>query len=257
MFNPQIHTIELPDKIYKYYKINNYLIDNLKNSTLWFSKAADFNDPYDCYAELIHYEFRNEKQLKERAQQVVNSAFNTSRKVRRTEARYVIKHKAKFVEGYYATRQDTIDTQGICCFSLSSKNTLLWSHYANCHQGICLEFDHFTLKKTFDIHKVKYTEKFEPINYFDDPGKALKYLFTTKAKDWDYEQEYRAIKEGAGLSTFNKSCLTGIIFGCKVSESDVELVKTTIEKMGYNLSYFNAVMANKTFKLDIQPFNKI
>src|SRR5687768_11905572 len=38
-------------------------------------------------------------------------------------------------------RKDTNATLGALCFSQGCDNPVLWSHYADKHQGICLGFD--------------------------------------------------------------------------------------------------------------------
>jgi hypothetical protein len=83
---------------------------------------------------------------------------------------------------------------------------LPWSHYADSHGGVCIEFDTAIAPVAFA----------EPINYSTDyptllvPRIAgnemdeLQKTFLTKAKAWEYEQEYRVIRPttaDAGISS--------------------------------------------------------
>ncbi len=40
-------------KLYKYKGYSEYLIEELKSKTLWFSKPTDFNDPCDSAMHLL------------------------------------------------------------------------------------------------------------------------------------------------------------------------------------------------------------
>lgn len=86
---------------------------------------------------------------------------------------------------------------GIMSFSKSEDNILMWSHYADCHKGMKLGFDasheFFCNSKPYDsytgrLHQIEYTTN-RPNNIVDNPQE----LFTTKAIDWKYENEYRLI----------------------------------------------------------------
>ncbi len=87
------------------------------------------------------------------------------------------------------------------CLANDADNILLWSHYADGHEGYCLQFD----KKPFENHttiwplEVGYDahNKFPPYREFvevlDKGGEELaKHVLGVKAKEWEYENEYRA-----------------------------------------------------------------
>lgn len=38
----------IPQKLYKYYSINENLYKVIKSGSCWFSRPLDFNDPFDC-----------------------------------------------------------------------------------------------------------------------------------------------------------------------------------------------------------------
>ena len=98
-------------------------------------------------------------------------------------------HRSKFREFKYQTAA----THGFLCFSRSWKNPVLWSHYADRHQGVALEFR----IHDDDISDVSYTPDRVPI----DVDKALlrgtfteddlDILMTTKFEHWRYEDEVR------------------------------------------------------------------
>lgn len=61
--------------------------------------------------------------------------------------------------------QEVRKNTGIYCFTKSEDNILMWSHYANEHKGICLEFDHSD-PDLFTAAKVNYCCDYPKVNYF-------------------------------------------------------------------------------------------
>lgn len=84
----------------------------------------------------------------------------------------------------------------VFCLSKSKKpnNLLMWSHYADNHKGVAIEFDfpQEILSKSIGekIHPICYKKK-RPEKYLYNL--TLKDWFTYKAKEWKYENEQRLI----------------------------------------------------------------
>ncbi len=89
---------------------------------------------------------------------------------------------------------------GMVCFSEVSKNSVMWSHYADRHRGMCLGFDVDETLGISGIRKVVYEA--EKLKLDDDLGstEALppaiqERLLVIKFKDWAYEKEWRVFVE--------------------------------------------------------------
>ncbi len=113
---------------------NENLIQSLVESYLWHSLPETFNDPYDCYDELIDYT---------PTEQVIEEVL----RMQPVEQREILKEfKVKdpytFSQGIIKAFKQTAIQQGICCFTKNATSNLMWSHYADSHRGVCLEFDH-------------------------------------------------------------------------------------------------------------------
>jgi len=90
------------------------------------------------------------------------------------------------------------NTYGVICFSEKPDEILMWSHYSDNHKGICLEF---TAEKGTDLsnldknHKVEYLAEYPRLMLTDfvnnDLAKASIKVMWTKAKIWEYENEWR------------------------------------------------------------------
>lgn len=102
------------------------------------------------------------------------------------------------------------DTALISCFSKRNDSILMWSHYADSHRGVCLEFEK---PKQEEFAEVEYTNKRPTIKMYnlfstyiahDFIGKKIeaegfKYAkdlikpFFIKSTDWSYEEEIRCL----------------------------------------------------------------
>lgn len=115
------------------------------------------------------------------------------------------------------------DLYRVCCLTGSDRKMLLWAHYAN-HSECCVGFD----VNENDVRQVKYTTDYYQRREMSQE-EVLENLFV-KAKEWDYENEYRIICEienydalkwnKIGESYFFKAKVTELIFGLKTNFSN-------------------------------------
>lgn len=90
--------------------------------------------------------------------------------------------------GHYARmRKDCF----IYCMSATRAHPLLWSHYADMHKGLCIQFDH-TKVPFAGASKVEYSTQYPIVVYpFINISDLTQKGILTKAQYWSYEQEYR------------------------------------------------------------------
>lgn len=136
-----------------------------------------FNDPFECDFNLKEFEaYCNEDIIKTSK----NFADNVN------ELR---KHIALM-------RNSTV----VSCLSEKHDLILMWSHYANKHQGICMCYGVADLLNTRKILvPVWYrNEKINPFEKTNDGtlglNKRIKEIFIQKASEWGYEEEWRLIE---------------------------------------------------------------
>lgn len=142
----------------------------------------------------------------------------------------------------------------ISCFSKRNNSVLMWSHYANSHKGVCIEYER---PETTDFKDVKYRKNRPSIKMYkavshaialdilgnkvvkDQVAEELKTVldpFFIKSTDWRYEEEVRCLysnsKLNEGISfdgekyTLNMGYPTAIYVGCKASGDELDhLVK--------------------------------
>jgi hypothetical protein len=84
---------------------------------------------------------------------------------------------------------------GMICFGAQWGSPVMWAHYADKHSGVCLGFDVNDALLT----RVEYTDAKISVPFgthlpnFGLSATLLQQITTTKATDWSYEREYRAM----------------------------------------------------------------
>jgi hypothetical protein len=162
----------------------------------------------------------------------------------------------------------------VSCFSEENDNILLWSHYANDHKGICLEYktimnEGYTCL-LFDPEdtKIDYPVPLLKINYVEKPLEKVNALFTkyfieqlrsflsTKYKMWEYEKEIRCIIPNSKFNNFpnarlSKNVLNGIIFGLKANEKEKTELKKLAKSYHENITFYAAIKIVDEYKIKI------
>jgi hypothetical protein len=140
----------------------------------------------------------------------------------------------------------------VSCFSERWDSILMWSHYADHHKGICIQYD-FTLKYRKkenviypDIHPVIYTNSVYKLS----EGNNLSICILKKAKDWKYEKEWRIIitnEKGKPLIMNIPTPISSILFGSRISEKKKKTIYHLSKKLNFNI--FQTKIVNDTFKI--------
>lgn len=246
---------QLPRLLYKYRSLSDgskkYTLDIFRKCELYFSAPQNFNDPFDCKLSPI---IGSQKEFAEAMAERQTLNYKKEDVVASLNANPNLLQKFKDAVGYVMNRH------GICCFSKKNADLLMWSHYADCHTGICLEFD--VTKDpgffTFPIN-VHYQDAYPKIDISEE-DKYKEYVITlisTKYSEWSYEEEIRIMKDSNKAYSFEPSALISVTFGCKVEDAVIEEVKHVVEA-NLNLKhvkFYKAVMDDTDFKLNISQID--
>ena len=215
------------------------------NGQLYFPSRTQFNDPFDCIAPSLAGIPRK------RLEEFIDLRVMESTGLSVTERLEIAHHlKQKPYEEITRMTQEVADNLGILSLSEKRDNILMWSHYANSHHGFCLEFD--VLKASFGkAHCIRYLQgRYEyDLSAVDTNAKNL---LLTKYKDWSYEKEWRVIADkGRTIYPFPTESLTGVIFGCSISETDKRKVTLWIDQSPCEPLLYQAKLSSRHFGLDI------
>ena len=246
--------------MYKYGYINE---DHRERSShifihnkLYFCKAEEFNDPFDCAFKV---QFSSDKGKNRKfADMALQLRYPDLSSDKRAE---ILRREEDAFDGpdfdvdVQAAMQQTLNTWGICCFSEVPNSLLMWAHYANKHHGFCLKFStenfYVALPPNLVIpHQVHYTDQY-PIAWIAEDV-AIEATLLTKAEQWKYEKEWRIITpDKIGCYPFPASCLTGVIFGCRMSEEHKKLIRDWCKDRQPAIKYYEAKQSEDSYSLNI------
>jgi hypothetical protein len=235
-------------RFYKYRTINNRLFSSLKDGTIYFSHQKDLNDPFDCELDV--------------KKAISNAAVELSE-----EEGKKLKDLLKR-DGEFEKFQANVNKLGIfsSCFEMDENQTLLWSHYADDHKGLCVLYEmpmEFLddEENILGVSKVTYeqdslTDWFKalapnlPVSPYYFITELLKKVLTTKSPPWRYESEVRIIRPTAGSFEIDKSFVKQICFGLQSSDRDIEKIRSIVEKYESKVSLFKAIRGKKDFGIE-------
>jgi hypothetical protein len=154
---------------------------------------------------------------------------------------------------------------GVFCLSERNDSTLMWSHYADSHKGVCIQLGPVStmteeLKQwVLNCHRVIYKEDNSLpaidglfIDKEPEPGHNAKLMFLHKNYDWHYEQEFRHITTRCpGTSRLPQGLIKGIIFGALTSDADKAQVREWVEEAGLDIAFQQAKLKERHYGLDI------
>lgn len=224
----------LPDKLYNFQSIQNLFsskINNILNKECFLGKYQDFNDPFDTIA--LTYSIKKIKENKNLTHNEKTNKLNTLNGVR------------------------------IGCLSeirpSEHNSILMWSHYANNHKGICVEYNTRDII-TAVINVLKLPEVTDlnnwnifmvlPVDYIinlrstNPEVTMLKYpdwfvnIFK-KLNHWEYEKEWRITYGHEYIETI-PLVPQKIYCGCRILDKD----KLLIEKLCNNSLEITTVKAD-------------
>ncbi|TXJ16647.1 DUF2971 domain-containing protein [Brachyspira aalborgi] len=175
-----------------------------------------------------------------------------------------IKQFKKYKEDY----NYLLDSIKVGCLTTKKDNTLMWSHYADKHRGICIEYDIGKIyeKDNLIINKVNYnmpiiTHKSivdKETLEIDNINRLIE-LFAIKSNEWKYEKEYRILyydKERKKDGILIDCPIKSICFGTETSEDDKNLIYEIVKnKKGNQIEFKEAKFKqDKLFEINIEDY---
>ena len=242
---------KLQSPLYKYRSLadasKEYTLDIFRKCELFFAAPSSFNDPFDCKFSPVIASVKNLASEIAKRQTLGYEPDNVERTILADSA-----IDANFVKAV----DRVMNRHGICCFSRNDEEILMWSHYADCHKGICLEFDVSKDPDFFVFPKnVAYQDNYPKIDVSQPEGTNIyvSALLGTKYKKWYYEQEVRVYKEHHQAYHFNPASLVSVTFGCKTEAKIIEEVMSVVNaNIELNhVRFYKTEMDKEAYKLNI------
>ncbi|RJR43905.1 MAG: DUF2971 domain-containing protein [Deltaproteobacteria bacterium] len=224
------------EAILKFRKIDKFLIDSLVHSQIFFASPEDLNDPFDCNVDI-------EKSLKKAISESSGSDRQILQQLLNDEVRNEFSKVHQQVKKEWGVFSACGKPEALNC-------SLLWSHYADGHRGICLIYstptnNFFRANKIIGGLPVKYgdnqlTEWFKQLpaneNIHNNAFELIfKKVLTIKDRCWKYEGEWRMIRMTSGIVSIDKSYLQHVCFGLNTSDNEIKLIQEILEKFNYDV----------------------
>lgn len=146
-----------------------------------------------------------------------------------------------------------LDKIGVFCMSEKNDHILMWSHYSASHTGFCLEFN-ATTEFFGRSQKIIYKLNYPKVNFFKSTQQEkTEASLLTKAIFWKYEKEWRVIehRKGPRVYIFPKELLTGVIFGCSISQENRKKILKWCSDRKHWPNLYQARVKKREFGLDI------
>lgn len=166
---------------------------------------------------------------------------------------------------------------GVISFTEAVDNFLMWSHYADAHRGMAIEFDP---RHAFfcDLQKVNYSDRRAPdpsIMHDGTNAYVRNVNFLEKSTQWEYEKEWRIIdslvgsdcrihreseekewspervnlfpweKPGIYMRQIPAEAIISVTFGCRVDEQKISMISALI-------AYHSELAHVKKYRLELK-----
>lgn len=226
-------------RLFLFRKCNEYTFKDLINNRLSLIRPNKLNDPFDCLV------FPWREQLQDRCEEK--------------------KHVASLFKSYdyYRIRSFVLGNNKKPLYKDCVANKLMWSHYADEHKGICIQYDFSeNILQNNDNRQsrfmlVRYAKKDESIDVNKNTI-SVHEGFATKSSDWKYENEVRLIsydissqEDFTYLDLDVDSKIKAVFFGLRCSEDSIQTIKKII---GDNCGYYKMVKNYRNiYSLDVVP----
>ena len=236
-------------------------IETVFNNKLWVQAPTYFNDPFDCeivlYQDYIKQNCISSLQSKE--------GFMSGSAMWNELNRIIDEELTLFQK----TLEESRNQLGVACFSEQDDSILMWSHYADNHRGFCVEYNMLEAVQTiqYTFVPVLYSNKKKLVDNVNllEPDIFAKQVtiysidsLFRKAKDWEYEKEWRIIRDEAACGlAWNKNKNgalidfikpQSIILGCMIdNNSERKIQKLCRER---NIPLFKMEKNKYEFRLE-------
>lgn len=250
--------------LYKYRGFSGqYAEQNLRATILYsvlrLSAPASFNDPFEMCVNIVVEGTRQQRQ--DHFSRLIAEHAPTEPPGRQAERMrdWMATPDATHAERCQTSLSNIRQKTGMFCFAGSPRNTLMWSHYADDHRGVCLQFERMKDLLTLGhAVRVDYRDDLPVANWIVGFQNGVNQLLLTKHPCWGYEQERRIISLDSAnrFVQFRPDALTAIIFGCRAQKAEMELVdKLLAERRDLGLPAVKTYVASQhptKYRLDIR-----
>jgi hypothetical protein len=261
---------KLPKKLYKYRKFNASTLRLISQAETYYADPETFNDPLDCRPvirvdtdvptlEKVCYRMLVLARGKEKALKTMNNH------------RYMSTEHGDFRKDQPAIGCYTQDLQlevkgllynemrksGVLSLAARWDCPLMWSHYADEHRGLCIEYD-LADQKCEQLRMVDYTTtgnvKASDLFEWKVRGSVTaeqtvrNAFFYAKATQWQYEREWRDVANSSGAVDAPLT-MSGVYFGLRCDYAVLTSVVKLFSNSSAKIRFFDVYRQDESFRL--------
>lgn len=199
-------------KLYRFEKPEQFRIDTLKKNEIWMALPDSFNDPLDCRLNIndkTEYSTFDVDRIKLAAKylyeeyDISNGAWLITEEILESIRSWITGDDLTLKPNFLSLIEKRISSFGVQCFSEKDfTSPLMWAHYAQSHQGFCIEYEYkqWSLvsgnRGRFSMSPAIYTSILPEFNLMEilfAPREVAEKLYASKSEDWSYEREHRLV----------------------------------------------------------------
>ena len=266
----------IPPKLYKYRRFDVFCLRLLTQAEVSYSDPRTFNDPLDCDPtievdinrkdlERLCFTFLRRTQPEDQAKNEINNYryLSTEYGDFRTEPDVEGYLKRMVADRIKAELAQELGSRGVLSLSECWDSVLMWSHYADNHRGICIEFDTTELPhpnlKAVDYRaprRVRASDLFEwKLRHSVDAERRVRdTYFFAKAGPWRYEREWREVEEKSGIREAGFR-VTGIHFGL---QCDAAVIQSVVKLLAddSDVALYSIYPLDDSFRIKRRPVDR-
>lgn len=194
----------------------------LVHNQVWMAAPSRLNDPKDMrFTVQMNNDLQARQAWMRRNQQLLDTLGLPP------EQRRIVTHQllhGSFDEQMIAEFQKaTLDAMGVFSASRDPRNELIWTHYADEHRGICIQFATFQDELFLLAKRVAYGKEFPKLLLPAPDGQALQEHYLIKSAAWSYENEWRVVVPlNSCAIALRPATVSGIIIGSRAHPSTID-----------------------------------
>lgn len=291
----EINIVKKPDILNRYFPWS-YGIETLSTSQLHLSNVSFYNDPFEFFPATKYSEALSNMTVEELRLYINNELSEYAGQISGTDLstiglgtvsyasilgflsfgtllpiaaaitgigallganRIIKKEEIEKLKKFVETYLKFIEEIKTCCFSENYDNLLMWSHYAEKHEGMAIAFKSSVLYWKNEIfRKVTYSENRVEIPISEsDSTEFVDKLISTKALCWEYEKEWRLIKyDGRNVTNLKipENAIDCIYLGLRVSNENRDKILRIRDRLYPLVKVMRAYKSNNNFELQFK-----